>query len=222
MNDGELMARTELLKSVDPGEAARFLHEGSFRMARYGKNGIVHFAGEVCCKLEIILGGKVVVERIDESGRLMTIAEFYSGDIISGNLIFSKNPHYPMTVTAKQPAVILEISKDRLLGLLSDNHEFLREYLAYVSDHTAILGDKIRHYVNRTIRESVVSYLDYESKKQNSRTVALPLTKKALAEKIGVQRTSLSRELAKMRQDGLISFSSTAVTLLEGFYAAGE
>ena len=40
MNDGELMARAELLRSVDPREAARFLHEGSFRMARYDKNGI--------------------------------------------------------------------------------------------------------------------------------------------------------------------------------------
>ena len=36
-----------------------------------------------------------------------------------------------------------------------------------------------------------------------------------LAEKIGVQRTSLSRELAKMREDGLVVFDEKSITLLK-------
>ena len=191
-----------------------YLTEGSCKITQYGKNNIVHFVGEVCSKLEIILSGKVVIERIDESGNLMTIAEFFSGDVLGGNLMFSKNPYYPMTVTAKEATLILEINKDRLFSLFSDNHEFLKSYLEYVSDHTVILGDRIKHYVNRTIRESLISYLDYECKKQNSNIIKLSMTKKALAERIGVQRTSLSRELAKMREDGLIEFTPVSISLL--------
>jgi len=167
-----------------------------------------------------ILLKKVVIERIDESGNLMTIAEFFSGDVLGGNLIFSKNPHYPMTVTAKLPTVILEINKNCLFQLFSDNHEFLKSYLEYASDNTVILGDRIKHYVNRTIRESIISYLDYEFKKQNSNIIKLNITKKALAERIGVQRTSLSRELAKMREDGLIKFDSVSIELLHDFGSA--
>lgn len=148
----------------------------------------------------------------------MTIAEFLSGDVLGGNLMFSKNPYYPMTVTAKEATLILEINKDRLFQLFSDNHEFLRSYLEYVSDHTVILGDRIKHYVNRTIRESIISYLNYECKKQNSTTIKLSMTKKALAERIGVQRTSLSRELAKMREDGLIEFSPISIILSDKFF----
>jgi DNA-binding transcriptional regulator LsrR (DeoR family) len=59
-----------------------------------------------------------------------------------------------------------------------------------------------------------MSYLDYELKKQNGNIVKLSITKKALAEKIGVQRTSLSRELAKMRDDGLIKFDIDSIELL--------
>ena len=208
------MKQVDLIKSIESEEIELFLSEGSFKTTEYGKNNIVHFVGEVCSKLEIILSGKVVIERIDESGNLMTIAEFFSGDVLGGNLMFSKNPHYPMTVTTKQPTVILEINKTRLFQLLSDNHDFLRSYLEYVSDHTVILGDRIKHYVNRTIRESIMSYLDYELKKQNGNTIKLSITKKALAEKIGVQRTSLSRELAKMRDDGLIKFDIDSIELL--------
>jgi CRP-like cAMP-binding protein len=208
------MKQVDLIKSIKSEEIELFLNKGSFKTTEYGKNNIVHFVGEVCSKLEIILSGKVVIERIDESGNLMTIAEFFSGDVLGGNLMFSKNPHYPMTVTTKQPTVILEINKTRLFQLFSDNHDFLKSYLEYVSDHTVILGDRIKHYVNRTIRESIMSYLDYELKKQNGNIIKLSITKKALAEKIGVQRTSLSRELAKMRDDGLIKFDIDSIELL--------
>lgn len=214
----ELMGQIDLMKSITPQEIESYLIEGSCKITQYKKNNIVHFVGEVCSKLEIILSGKVVIERIDESGNLMTIAEFLGGDVLGGNLMFSKNPYYPMTVTAKEATLILEINKDRLFRLFSDNHEFLSSYLEYVSDHTVILGDRIKHYVNRTIRESIISYLNFEAKKQNSSIIKLSMTKKALAERMGVQRTSLSRELAKMREDGLIEFNSVSVTLLNKFF----
>lgn len=213
-----LIKQVDLIKSIDSSEIELFLNEGSFKTTEYGKNNIVHFVDEVCSKLEIILSGRVDIERIDESGNLMTIAEFFSGDVLGGNIIFSKNPHYPMTVTTKQPTVILEIDKERLFKLFSDNHKFLRNYLEYVSDHSVILGNKIKHYVNRTIRESIISFLDYERKKQNSNIIKLNMTKKALAERIGVQRTSLSRELAKMRDDGLIKFDTETVELSQEFF----
>ncbi|NCB43156.1 MAG: hypothetical protein EOM59_11120 [Clostridia bacterium] len=44
--------------------------------------------------------------------------------------------------------------------------------------------------------------------------IRLEITKKALAEKIGVQRTSLSRELAKMRDEGQINFGAKSIEIL--------
>lgn len=210
-----LINQTRLLDSLSPEEIKIYLDDGSFKVTTYGKNNVVHFDGEVCSKLEIILKGNVVVERIDESGNLMTIAEFFNDDILGGNLMFSKNPRYPMTTTAKQQTIILEINKERLFQLFSDNHDFLRMYLEFVSDHSAILGDRIKHYVNRTIRESILSFIDYEGKQQKTNRIRLNMSKKALAEKIGVQRTSLSRELANMRAEGLITFNAEFIERIE-------
>ena len=210
----DLIRQAPLISAISADKTESFLKDGSFRTAAYRKQYITHFAGEPCTRLEIILDGKVAVERIDESGALMTIAEFAIGDILGGNLLFSKNPRYPMTITVKEPAIILEIGKTRLFQLFSDNSEILRSYLEFMSDHTAILGDQINRYVNKTIRESITGYLDYERKKQHSNHIRLSVTKKALAEKIGVQRTSLSRELAKMREDGLIQFDAESIDIL--------
>ena len=213
-----LLKQIDLVKSFDTNQLASLLQAKGNKVNSYEKNNIVHFVGEVCENLEIILSGEVVVERIDESGKLMTIAEFFNGDILGGNLLFSKNPHYPMTVTAKKPTIILEISKRQLFDLFASSLDFLKSYLAYISDHSVILGDRIKHYVNRTIRECIISYLDYESKKQESSTIKLTISKKALAERIGVQRTSLSRELAKMRNEGLIEFDKNNRKLVSLLY----
>lgn len=208
------MEKSLLLSCLSKEEVHSSLRKGSFHISNYGKNNIIHFSGEVCLKLEIILSGHVSVERIDEAGNLMTIAEFYGGEILGGNLLFSKSSYYPMTITAKQPTVILEINKTRLLELFSGNPVFLRNYLEFVADHTTILGNCIKHYVGKTIRECIMNYLEHERQKQDSNIILLPITKKAWAERIGVSRTSLSRELAKMKKDGLILYDAKTIDLL--------
>lgn len=211
----DLIKSTVLTKFLSDEDILTNLESGKFKVTSYKKSSVVHFDGETCNKLEIILSGKVVVDRIGESGNLLTISEFYNDDILGGNLLFSKNPYYPMTVLTQLPTDILEIDRETLFELFCNNPIFLRTYLELTSDRAFILGDKIKHYINKTIRESIMNYLNYESKKQNSNHIKLNTTKKALAEKIGVQRTSLSRELAKMREDGLILFDTDSITLLK-------
>ena len=210
-----LIRSTTLIKSLSGEDILTNLKSGKFKVTSYKKSSVVHFDGERCSKLEIILSGKVVVDRIDESGNLLTISEFYNDDILGGNLLFSKYPYYPMTVLTQLPTDILEIDRETLFELFCNNPIFLRTYLELTSDRAFILGNKIKHYINKTIRESIMNYLNYESKIQNSNRIKLNTTKKSLAEKIGVQRTSLSRELAKMREDGLILFDTDSITLLK-------
>jgi CRP-like cAMP-binding protein len=210
-----LIEGSPLLSHLPKEKTNLCLKDNSFRIKTYGKNSIIHFSGEVCLGLDIILSGHVAVERIDEGGSLMTIAEFFDGEILGGNLLFSKTPYYPMTITARQATVIVEIDKNRLLDLFSGNPVFLKNYLEFVADHTTILGDRIKHYVGKTIRECIFSFLEYEQKKQGSKTIMLPLTKKAWAERIGVSRTSLSRELNKMEQDGLIRNNTKTIEILQ-------
>lgn len=213
-NNIESIKESHLLSLLKEDTIKACIADGSFIIRAYGKNNVIHFPGDLCDKMEITLSGKLVVESIDEDGNLISIAEFFEDEILGGNLLFSKTPYYPMTITAKEPALILEISKERLLALFSENVEFLRCYLEYAADKVVILGNRIRHYSNKSIRRMLVTFLEHESKKQQSKHIELKMTKKALSEKIGVQRTSLSRELSKMREEGLISYDVKTIDIL--------
>ena len=208
-----LIIDSPIINAFKKTEIQSFLSSGKFKIVSCKKNYVIHFDGEPCNNLEIILQGKVVIERIDDSGDLLTIAHFSDGDILGGNLMFSSNPLYLMTVTAVEDCDILVISRDFLFHLLSTNKEFLLAYLEFVSDLTSLLGNKIKYHLNQSLRDSILNYLNQEYKIQNSLKIKLPITKKVLAETLGVQRTSLSRELKKMETDGLLIFDSKYITI---------
>ena len=104
-----LIRSTTLIKSLSGEDILANLKSGKFKVTSYKKSSVVHFDGETCSKLEIILSGRVAVDRIDESGNLLTISEFYKNDILGGNLLFSKNPYYPMTISTQLPTNILDV-----------------------------------------------------------------------------------------------------------------
>ncbi len=210
----KLIQNTFLFYSFTSETIQEYMKNKKFRVVEYFKNNTIHYEGELCERLEIILSGTVIIERINKNGNILAVAELNENDVLGGNLLFSKNPYYPMTVSAKTTTKVLEVKEEDLFDLLSKHPFVLRSYLELVCDNAYILGNKIKDYAQKTIRESILNYLNYECKKQSSNEIILPITKKELAKKIGVQRTSLSRELAKMRDDGLIKFTRNTITLL--------
>lgn len=210
----KLIQDTFLFYSFTSETIQEYMKNKKFRVVEYFKDNTIHYEGELCEKLEIILSGTVIIERINRNGNVLTVTELNEKDVLGGNLLFSKNPYYPMTVSAKTSTKVLEVNEEDLFDLLSKHPFVLKSYLELVCDNAYILGNKIKDYGQKTIRESILNYLNYECKKQNSNEIVLSITKKELAKKIGVQRTSLSRELAKMRDDGLIKFTRETITLL--------
>jgi CRP-like cAMP-binding protein len=191
-----------------------WLNTGKLHIAKYDKDQVIHLEGDICDKMEILLSGKVAIKHITADGNVMNVADFNKGDLLGGNLLFTKQPYYPMMILALSKVEVLTIKKDQLFEMLTNFPLFLKAYLEVTSENTFILSSKIKHHVNLTLRDRLLIYLKSESKHQSKKTITLPESKKALAEKLGVERTSLSRELKKMKDDGLIEFDSKTITLL--------
>ena len=68
------------------------------------------------------------------------------------------------------------------------------------------LTTKIQHTSKRSIREKVLSYLSEESRKNESSYFTIPFTRQQMADFLAVDRSALSKELARMKQEGLIEF----------------
>lgn len=188
-------------------------HSTNYRIIQYDKGQIIHLQNEVCSAMDVVLKGKVAVQKIDEEGSILKINVFSGGNILGANLLFSSRNFYPMTVIAESQAVMLHISKELILELSQTNVNFIAGLMTEISDKTLLLTDKIDAISLKTIRQKILDFLRYEYSIQKSAVLTITLSKKDLAERFGIQRTSLSRELNKIRKEGLLEYDAKTITL---------
>lgn len=203
-----------LLQSLSEAALQVLWDQGRLHTSTYARGALIHWEGDPCRNLDIVLSGQVDVQRLDENGEILTIATFYPGETFGGNRIFSQNPIYPMTVVAVTETDLLHISRSQLLALCQGHPDFLIAFLEDLSDHALLLGNKIKYTMKRTIRQSLLELFTLEALRQGANPFVLPLSKTALADRLGIHRTSLSREMTKMADDGLIAYDRKTVTLL--------
>ncbi len=83
-----------------------------------------------------------------------------------------------------------------------------------ISQKNRQLVQKLSHMSGRTTRAKLISYLSEQAKKNNSASFVIPFNRQQLADFLSVDRSAMSNELCKMRDEGLIKFEKNAFTLL--------
>ncbi len=208
----DIILYVPLFRNFNINELSSILRD-NYLVRGYEKNEIIYLQNEKTVTMDIILEGEIIVHRIDENGNVLSIVSLSKGDILGGNLIFSNQNEYPMTIIAKTNTRLLCLEKDLILELCQSNKTFLVNFLEILSDKALVLTTKIHSLAIKTIREKIMDFLIFESTRQSSNTIILSISKKELAEKFGVERPSLQRELKKMKDDGLIDYDSRSIVL---------
>lgn len=213
-----LLTGLDLFSAFEEAALRSLLATSDYRVLTFNEGQIVHLQHETCHHLEIILSGHIVVHKLDAAGNILTVEDLTVGDILGASLIFSSRNIYPLTSIAETDAVLFRLGKDTIVKLSQENVGFMQALLRTISDRTLMMTDRIDAISLKTIREKITDYLRLQYSIQNTPTITLPLAKKQLAERFGIQRTSLSRELDLMRKDGLLNFHNRQITLLDKDY----
>lgn len=208
-----VLSRLPLFEDFPKDELKNLLNYSKYQIREFNKEEIIHLQNETCLFMEIILEGKVTIQNIDENGNVLIIETFINGDIIGANLIFSSKNVYPMTVIASLKTVTITMNKELILALCQRSTRFMAGLLQEISDKTIILTEKINTITRKTIRQCIFDFLRQEQCKQGGNVIKLALSKKELAERLGVPRSSLGRELNKMRKDGFVEYNAWTITL---------
>ncbi|MDF2533194.1 MAG: Crp/Fnr family transcriptional regulator [Clostridia bacterium] len=198
--------KVPVFKSFTNETLLSFFRTLQYQLVRYGKGSIVFLENDKCEALSIVLDGIIQIQKIDSFGKLLTIAEFQSGETLGETLLFGSGNHYPMTAVAKTNAIILKMPKDAVLQLCLQDTIFLTEFLKLLSDKTLTLSGRLKQITLKTIRQKICESIYDEYMNQNQLAIHLQMNRKEWAERLGVQRPSLSRELIKMKEEGIINY----------------
>jgi CRP-like cAMP-binding protein len=142
----------------------------------------------------------------------MTMFEFPKGKMLGANLLFGDTNTYPFTIYCLSDARLLHVTQKAVSFFLHDYH-FTMQFVRMLSYNSQKLNQKITMATQKTLRENLLDYLKQQSVLQCSNSIVLPISKKQLADYLGVQRPSLFRELKNLKDEGVIDIFNRTVQL---------
>lgn len=204
---------TSFFRDLDEKSLLELFSNIDYSIVEYKKDDVIFFENDECENLSIILRGSIQIQKIDAMGRVLTVAEFGALDTFGENLIFGDKNRFPMAVISKNDTAILHIKKESVIKLCQENRTFLYEFLRSVSNKAFVLSSRLKEVTLKTIRQKICEFLIWQYSIQNSTKLKIDMSKKEWADRIGVQRPSLSRELIKMKEEGLIDYDRDTITI---------
>jgi len=113
-------------------------------------------------------------------------------------------------VFAETAAIVLFLDVQRLITLCNSACDFhnrvMRNLLFDMAGKNLRFNEKLTHMAQRTTREKLLSYLSAESLRQKSSVFDIAYTRQQLADYLAVDRSAMSNELGKLRDEGILSF----------------
>lgn len=194
------------MSDLEINEATLVLH-GMVR--KFSKSDYINFAGDCFKKIAIILSGSVNIIAEDVLGRNAIIASLNRGSVISGRLFGDGKNSVDISYLAVSDSEILILPIENLQDLGSDNGVLAKLFYnicLMMADDSMRLVEKIDILNQRYLRDKIMTYLRMLAIEQHTTKVEIPFNRTQLADYLNADRSSMTKELYLMKEEGLIDF----------------
>lgn len=212
-----ILENSPLFIGIRQEELGEMLHCLQARTAQYAKGAYILHAGTPVDSLGVLLSGKALVIQEDFWGSRNLMASLSPGQCFAET--FACTPQVPLNVSvvAEIPSEILFLNVQRILAVCPEScthhTRMVRNLLTEMARKNIAFSQKLTHLGQRSTRAKLLSYLSAESQRQGSVSFDIPFNRQQLADYLFVERSGLSQELCKMRDEGLIAFHKNHFSL---------
>ena len=188
----------------------------SAKTAAYGKDDIILLSGDTVNFVGLILSGGVRVIKEDIEGRITILTELSVADMFGEVFACAGVDHSPVTIQAAESTEVLFIDYKRIISSCTSACPFhaklIENMLKLVAVKSLMLNQKIEILSKRTTREKLLLFFDMQRGTANRFTI--PYNREELANFLCVDRSAMSNELGKMRDEGIIKFRKNMFEIL--------
>jgi CRP-like cAMP-binding protein len=171
--------------------------------------------GEPSQGFYIVQSGSVSVLRVNAAGKEQVIQVFRAGRAFAEAALASEGG-YPADARALEPSTVLVVRKDGFIDLLKQRPDLALRMLASMAIHLRALVAHIEDLTMKDVETRLTNWLlkNAPPTGEEQPVIALKGTKRALAAELGTVSETLSRTLAKLREQGLIEVEGPRIRLL--------
>lgn len=161
-----------------------------------------------CRWIGIVVEGAVRLSRRRIDGGRNVLETVPANDTFGATYVFRGQATMGLGMSAVGETCVLLFDTEHILtpchNICRAHLQFLRNLLTIMSQKTFQLKQKLRILSQRTIRGRLMLYLNIMAKRWKSAEFDIPFDRQALADYLCVERSALSAEISKLREDGLL------------------
>ncbi|MBR6772181.1 MAG: Crp/Fnr family transcriptional regulator [Clostridia bacterium] len=214
-----VLKNTRLFAGVDSEEATKMLSCLQARVKAFKKGEYVFHRGEKPRVVCVLLSGELHLQHDDYWGNRSITGRVGVGEIFGESYAVASEETVMSDVIAVRDSEVIYFDVMRMLTVCSSACRFhttvVQNLFFSVSEKNRGLEKQIDHLSRRTTREKLISYLSEEAKRNRRSSFEIPFNRQQLADYLSVDRSAMSAELSKMRDEGLISFEKNRFELFE-------
>lgn len=201
------LCRNKLFQDIGRTELEEMLLCAKAKERQYEEEEYIFRQEQKPSKLFLIIEGTVVIAKDFASGKRNILFQVEAGDVFGEMFLFSDAESYWYDAIAQGRVKTLEIPWSFFYSFCQNacrHHQMItRNMLEIQSEKNFFMTRKLHLLSGTTLRERIAIWL-LEQKEEKGK-VTLTMKREAFAEFLGTTRPSLSRELMKMQQEGLLS-----------------
>ena len=184
----------------------------------YKKGAVIMWEGEKTDKIGVVLEGSVIVYRDTSDGNRTILSYVKAFDTFGQEYAGAGIGSMPANISANEDSRVMFIPFKKIMnpcGNHCDNHDNLLKNLVSIMAKTNLtLEEKIECMSGRTTKDKLMTYLRSQARRNGSDTFEIAYDRQTLADYLGVERSAMSSEIGKLRDEGKIIVSKRKFTLV--------
>ncbi len=213
-----VLRKTKMFSGVGDEEIESMLSCLNARVQHYKKGEYVLRTGGHLRDILILVKGSLHIQKDDYWGNRSLLGQLGAGEMFGEAYVAPESGALMNDVVAVEDSAVMFFDLQRLLTTCSSACRFhaavVQNLFFAISEKNRKLVQKLGHMSKRSTREKLISYLSEEAKRQNSARFSIPFNRQQLADFLSVDRSAMSNELCKMRDEGLLRFDKNHFELL--------
>lgn len=205
-----ILSHSILFSGCSEGEIAQLCTVLHTLERHYPRGASLIRAGDALPAFGLLLSGAVQVSMDDMDGNHIVMANVSPGSTFAEAMACSGVAESPISAVAVQESTVLWFYGSFLMDpvFFSDPlcARFGANFIRAIAQRSLRFNDRIQVLSKKSIREKLITFFSQQMHYQKSREIVLDMDRSALADYLGVERSALSRELSRMRKDGIIDY----------------
>ena len=218
MDSAVMNVRSALFEGIQGQDLQTMLGCIGYHVRSYEKGEIIAFEAETINHVGVVMEGAVDMLKEDVWGNRTMLIRSYPADIFGETFACGEDSLSVVTFAAAEDSRVLFLPFCRVMHTCTHActfHQTLTENMVrMIARKNRELMRKIEVVSKKTLREKILSYLSIQSQAQGKTKFQIPLGRVEWAEYLCADRSALTRELAKMKEEGIIDYQRNFFEIL--------